>query len=168
MRRSLFLILIAIASTSAHAQIVRQRYGVTQPSAWVSGSAGLQQGWTVNTKDGQWVFGDATQYGASLEKALSNGMSIGVRGVTATVPVRVTQAAVAGDGDATVSQLFGTFHGASGGAFHTVFELSAGATLYSNFTKGAAIQGGSAEPATISLLGLTGMGLLARRRRSAK
>lgn len=135
MRRLLFALLPLVAASNAGAQIIRQRFGLREPSTWISGGVGTQDAWSVTDgKSGaHWQFGNSTQYAASLEKAISTGASIGIRGTTATVPL--TYAGVAGttDADANVSQLFGVLHVASPGQFHTVFELSAGATVYSNF-----------------------------------
>ncbi len=133
--------LVFLASHGAEAQIIQSRFQVGQPTAFLSLGAGLQQGWAVN--DGAtntlWQFSDATQYVASLEKALSGGASVGLRGTYAKVPM-VYRSLVGGDvlvpqdADADVSQLFGTLHVANGRGFHSVLELSAGATMYSKFT----------------------------------
>jgi hypothetical protein len=62
-----------------------------------------------------------------------------VRGTTARVPLRYTSV-TGGDGvfgvdaDGNVSQLLGSLHVTSGSQFHTVLELSAGATVYHNFS----------------------------------
>jgi hypothetical protein len=134
-RRLLLVLPLLLASTHAGAQIIRARYGLQAPSVWVSGGAALQQAFSVTdgTTGTQWRFGSATTYGGSLEKALASGMTIGVRGSTALVPLNYAGAAVTFDADARVSQLFGTLRLASGQGFHTVLELSAGATNYSDF-----------------------------------
>lgn len=108
-----------------------------EPSAWVSLGAASLSGFTVTdgSTNSVWQFGNSTQYTASLEKALSGGATLGIQGTTAHVPlaysnigsIAVTQA------DANVSQLFATLHVSSGRAFHSVLELSAGATMYSGF-----------------------------------
>jgi hypothetical protein len=134
-------LLILCASAAAEAQIIRPRFQLSQPTAFLSLGVGLQQGWAVNdgATNSVWQFGDATQYVASLEKALSGGASIGLRGSYAKVPLLYRSltgggALVDEDADAGVSQLFGTLHVANGRGFHSVLELSAGATMYSNFT----------------------------------
>lgn len=140
MRRLPFVLLaLLLVQADAGAQIIRQRYQLNGPSAWVSVGAGIQQGFTVTdgTTNRLWEFSDATEYSASLEKTLSGGASIGLRGGTAKVPLRYS--AVGGsslmstDADANVSHLFGTLHVANGREFHSVLELSVGATVYSNF-----------------------------------
>ena len=135
MRRLLFVLLIPMASTSAGAQIGRSRYPLGAPTAFVSLGAALQQGWSVTdgSTGSRWEFGSATPFEASLEKAVSGGISFGVRGSTGKVPLRYVVPAMTTEADATVSQLFGTLHVSNGSQFHSVLELSAGATLYSDF-----------------------------------
>jgi hypothetical protein len=124
-----------LASHHAGAQIIRPRFGLQAPTVWVSAGAALQQAFSVTdgTTGTQWQFGSATMYEASLEKALASGMTIGVRGSTALVPLNYAGPAVTFDADARVSQMFGTLRLTSGQGFHTVLELSAGATYYSEF-----------------------------------
>jgi hypothetical protein len=134
-------LLLLLASRSAEAQIIRPRFQLSQPTAFISLGVGLQQGWSVNdgASNSLWQFGDATQYVASIEKSASGGVSLGLRGSYSRVPL-VYRSLVGGDvlveedADADVSQLFGTLHVASGRGFHSVLELSAGATMYSKFT----------------------------------
>jgi len=134
-RRLLLVLLTLVASSDAGAQIIRPRYQLQAPAAWVSLGAALQQSWSVvdGATGSRWEFGNATTYDASLEKTLSGGATFGVRGSTAMVPLRYVGPLVTTEADANVSQLFGTLHVAGGNGFHTVLELSAGATLYSNF-----------------------------------
>lgn len=120
-----------------------------EPTTFVSFGVGLMQPWTVHDGSTQstWDFSDATQFGVALERNYGAGASLGVRGSTARVPLRYTSsvggnAPLATDADARVSQVMGTLHLASGGQFHTVLELSAGATIYQDFSArdgGAAI-----------------------------
>ena len=135
MRRLLLVLLMFLASSGAGAQIIRPRYQLQAPAAWISLGAALQQSWSVSdgATGSRWEFGNATTYQASLERALSGGATIGVRGSTGNVPLRYVVPAVTTEADANVSQLFGTLHVANGREFHTVLELSAGATMYSNF-----------------------------------
>ncbi len=141
MRRYLFaLASLVLAAAPTPAQIIRSRVRTIEPPAWVSFGAGLVQSFTVvdGSTSSRWEFGNSTQYGASLERTISGGTTFGLRGSTSKVPLHYRQV-IGGDGivetdaDANVSQLFGTLHVASGAGFHTVLELSAGATLYSNF-----------------------------------
>ena len=134
--RKYVLVIVALAwPAGADAQIIRQRFPPGQPSAWVSVGAALQSSWSV--RDGStgstWDFGSSTQYAASIEKSLSNGATVGIRGTTAMVPLVYTSGSLQTEADANVSQAFASLHIASGREFHSVLELSAGATLYSNF-----------------------------------
>lgn len=140
MRPLLLALVPLLVAAESGAQIIRRSsLGEAPPAAWASGGAGLVQGWTV--RDGsttsQWDFGDATMYQASLEKNFS-GLSAGLRGTTALVPLRysgstTTGAPVTTDADANVSQLLAVVHVAGARGFHSVLELDAGATMYSNF-----------------------------------
>ena len=141
MRRLLLLALVIALPASAGAQIIR-RGGMPfqEPSTFVSFGVGLLQPFDVadGTTGSAWNFSDATQFAVSLEKNFGAGASLGVRGTTARVPLRYSSIVGGGasyvtDADANVSQLLGTVHISPGGQFHTVLELSAGATLYYNF-----------------------------------
>ena len=143
MRRLSLALFMLLVSATAGAQIGRSRYQISAPSVWVSAGAKLQQsfGVTDGSTKSQWNFGSATTYGGALEKALGNGMTLGVSGATGLVPLRYDGAGASYDADARVSQLFGTFRVSSGQGFHTVLELSAGATIYSDFrTRTASVQ----------------------------
>ena len=129
-----------LATAGADAQIIRPRYELGQPTGSLSLGAAIQQGWTVNdgSTHSRWQFGDATQWVASLEKVLSGGASIGLLGTYSNVALQYTPLASSGvttqtDANANVSQLFATLHVANGTGFHSVLELSAGATMYSQF-----------------------------------
>jgi hypothetical protein len=126
-RRLILAVLPLFLAAEAGAQIMRRpTYGRRQPSTWVSAGASLLQPWTVldGTTSAEWRFGNATQYAASLEKQLSGGATLGLRGTHARVPLTYRGTAQGVDADANVSQLFTTVHVASGDGFHTVFELT--------------------------------------------
>ena len=141
MRRLLLatFVLAALCAPRADAQIIRGgRFGARDPQVWVSGGAGLQQGFDVvdGSTGARWEFSDATQYGAAIEKTITGGTSFGVRATTARVPLRYLPTQVGGgsiEADANVSQAFAVLHVASGRGLHSVLELGAGATIYSNF-----------------------------------
>jgi hypothetical protein len=135
-RSLLLLAFVSFISVPVGAQIIRGGgMRPQEPAAWASFSSALTQQWSVRdgATDSQWDFGDATQYGVSLEKSLSGGASVGVRGTTARVPLRYSDASIQTDADGNVSQLFATLHIASGREFHSILELNLGATMYSNF-----------------------------------
>ena len=143
MRRLLLTLSLPLALPQASAQIIHPRYQLSAPTAWVSFGAALQQAWTVSdgTTGSQWQFGSATTYGASIEKATASGIAVGLRGSTGMIPLTYAGPVNSSDADARVSQLFGTVRLANGQGFHTVLELSAGATLYSEFrTRGTSLK----------------------------
>jgi hypothetical protein len=135
----LLLALITLPARRAEGQIIRGgRFGVRDPQIWVSGGAGLQQGYDVvdGSTGVRWEFSDATQYGAAIEKTITGGTSFGVRATTARVPLRYVPTLLgvgAREADANVSQAFAVLHVASGRGLHSVLELGAGATIYSSF-----------------------------------
>ena len=135
MRRIAFVLFMLLGAAGAQAQIVRPRFQAGAPSAWVSGSYALQNAFSVRdgTTGSSWDFGSANVMGASLEKAFMNGVTAGVRGSTGLVPLRYTGASAGYDADARVSQLLGVVRIAPGQSFHTVLELSAGVTYFSDF-----------------------------------
>lgn len=135
MRRSLFALLPFLLAADAGAQIVRPGMRFGEPSGWVSFGAALTSTFDVHdgTTNSIWEFGEATQYAVSVEKPLSgSGVTLGVRGTHARVPL-FYRGAVGTDADANVSQVMAVLHVASGQGFHSVLELSAGATIFSNF-----------------------------------
>jgi hypothetical protein len=141
-RRPFLALIPLFVAADASAQIIRpgMRYG--EPAASVTFGAALQNAFDVHdgTTNSVWQFSDATQYAASIEKTLSGGTTFGVRGTHARVPLRYSGATVT-DADANVSQLFGVLHVASGREFHSVLELSIGATIFSNFRSRTTGQG---------------------------
>jgi hypothetical protein len=135
-RRSLLALLPLVIAADAGAQIIRPGMRFGEPSAWVSFGAALTNTFDVHdgTTNTLWQFGDATQYAVSLEKPISgSGVTLGLRGTHARVPLRYSSGALATDADANVSQAMVVLHVASGQGFHSVLELSAGATIFSNF-----------------------------------
>ncbi|HET7186733.1 MAG TPA: hypothetical protein VFI52_01200 [Gemmatimonadaceae bacterium] len=135
MRRLLFAFVPLFVATQADAQIIRPGMRFGEPSGWVSFGAALVN--TFDVRDGTtnsiWQFGDATQYAVSLEKPISgSGVTLGVRGTHMRAPLFYS-GSEATDADANVSQVMAVLHVASGREFHSVLELSAGATIFSNF-----------------------------------
>jgi len=139
-RRFAPVFLALVIALPSGAQVIRRgSLGQAPPAVWVSGGAGMTQGWTVTdgTTGSLWEFGSATQYAASIEKNYS-GATLGIRGTTSLVPLRYTGPAAGGvatstDADANVSQLFATVHASGGRGFHSVLELNVGATRYASF-----------------------------------
>ena len=135
MRRLSLLLLTIVVSPSAHAQIVRSRFPVQEPPAWVSGGVSFQQGWTVidGTTGSTWTFGNAIPWQGSIERSINGGTTLGLRATTGKIPLTYQGPLGTTQADADVSQLFGTFRVSSGREFHTVLEVSAGTTVYSSF-----------------------------------
>jgi hypothetical protein len=138
---ALLLALISLSARRADGQIIRGgRFNVRDPQFWVSGGAGWQQGWTVidGTTGTRWDLSDATAYGASIERTIAGGTTVSLRGSTAKVPISYAHTVLfdingPAQADATVSQAFLGIHVASGRGLHSVLELGAGTTIYSNF-----------------------------------
>ena len=151
MRRPFIALILALAALPVHAggaQIIRGggRFTVKDPQLWVSGGIGWQQGWSVfdGATGTQWDFSDAVAYGASVERTLTGGTTLALRGTTARVPVAYvpTRGSITAlQADANVSQAYVGIHVANGRGFHSVLELGAGATIYSGFK-----QRGSSQP----------------------
>ena len=149
MRRLSLLLVAMVVSSSADAQIIRSRFPVNEPLAWVSLGASFQQAWLVRdgTTGSTWNFGNAIPWQASLERSINGGTTIGIRGSTGMIPLTYEGPVGTSQADGNVSQLFGTFRVSSGREFHTILEVSAGTTLYSNFReRGTGAKLGPASP----------------------
>lgn len=135
MRRIAFALFALLAAAEAHAQIVRPRFQVSQPSMWVSASGALQNAFSVQdgATNSVWQFGSGYPLGVAVEKALTGGVTAGVRGSTGRIPLTYTSGQGSYTADARVSQVMGTVRLSSGSSFHSVFELSAGVTHFSEF-----------------------------------
>ena len=146
MRRSTIAVLLALAVLPVQdggAQIIRAgTFSLKDPQLWLSGGAGWQQGWTVidGTTGTRWRLSDAVAYGASIEKTITGGTSVGIRATTARVPLDYQPQQISGSAlqaDARVSQAFAGVRVSSGRGIHSVLELGAGATFYSGFKERA-------------------------------
>lgn len=137
MRRALVtLLLVASAFAQSGAQVIRRGSYSPPPTTWVSGGVGYLYGWSLTdgTTGSTWDFGDATQFTASVDRQFIPGATIGLRGMTARVPLRYTSASGTGsDADASVSQLMATVNAAGNQSVHSVLSLDAGATMFSDF-----------------------------------
>jgi hypothetical protein len=132
------------APVPLEAQVARQPVRSLDPSAWVSGSIGLFQHATVRdgTTGSNWVFGDAVQYRASLERNIGSGLGLGVSGAFSRAPLTYQGAGctlgTTCDADANITQIFASFH-AGGGRYglHQVIQLQLGGTVFHNFRERA-------------------------------
>jgi hypothetical protein len=151
------LTLIALASPALlGAQILKPpRGGSPGPTLWLSAGVGWfrLQDMRDGTTDSFWRFGDAAQYRATVEMAVSGGWTLGIAGSWARVPL--TYLAFGGstvcgtgsasgicDADADVQSVYGMFGSPSRPGFHQVMQFMIGATRFDNFrarSSGAAL-----------------------------
>jgi hypothetical protein len=130
--------LVALPLGDVDAQIIRPGGPrLRDPQNWASAGVGLQQGWTVTdgTTASRWDIGDSETFFASVDHTVAGGVTVGLRGSTASTSLRYvgTGSGVVADADARVSQALAVLHVASGRGLHSVIELAAGATFYSGF-----------------------------------
>lgn len=123
---------------SADAQIRRQRPVQGPPANWVSVGLGAFSANSVSDGESQttWNFGNATspQYRASLEKAFSNGISVGLAGTYVKAPLsHMTFTGITRDAEVNVYSLGLNFEAGSGSGFHQVYGGSIGMTRYDGF-----------------------------------
>ena len=147
----LLTFLVALPLGEAHAQIIHgPGPRLREPQNWASAGVGLQQGWTVTdgTSDSRWDLGDSQTYFLGVERAVTGGVTVGVRASTASTSLRYLfrGTGIATDADARVSQALGVVHITSGRPLHSVIELGAGATFYSGFKQRGT--GAQLEPRT--------------------
>ncbi|MCR4338877.1 MAG: hypothetical protein NUW01_03205 [Gemmatimonadaceae bacterium] len=155
MNRVIALGLVAVVGLagSADAQIRRQQPAPGPPANWISVGIGAFSANSVSDGDSYttWDFGNATspQYRASLEKAFSNGISVGLAGTYVKAPIRyssfnpntpdlgpgATCFPEACDADVNVYSLGINFEAGSGTGFHQVYGGSIGVTRYDNFER---------------------------------
>lgn len=140
MNRVIALGLVALVGLagSADAQIRRQQAVQGPPANWISVGIGAFSANSVSDGDSQttWDFGSATspQYRASLEKAFSNGISVGLAGTYVKAPLRhVTFSGVARDAEVNVYSLGLNFEAGGASGLHQVYGGSIGMTRYDGF-----------------------------------
>jgi len=141
--RRLAVMLLLVASAS-EAQIIRPSVRSVGPTAWLGLSAGLVQSAIVNdgTTNSRWDFGSATSIRASYEKVYQPGVTFGIAGGYASMPMLYTGGASTAastacpggcDARANVFQALALVHTGDRIGFHQVIELTGGVTAYSNF-----------------------------------
>lgn len=152
MNRVIALVLVALVgfASSANAQIRRQQAPQGPPANWLSVGVGAFS--ANNVSDGEsmstWNFGNATslQYRASLERAMSNGISVGLAGTYVKAPIRygnfgtgpggtAPACFTSCDAEVDVISLGINFEAGGGMGFHQVYGASAGMTRYANFIR---------------------------------
>lgn len=132
---ALLTVLVALPVHEAAAQIIRGgRLGLSDPQTWISGTFGWQEGWTVfdGRSGSRWELGDTQQYGGSIERAVTSGITVGLRGNTSQPSVRYVGTSTTTEADMRVSQALGVVHVTTGRQLRSVFELGLGATIYSD------------------------------------
>lgn len=172
MRRGmLFAIsLLGLASTARAQYPVRIQH--VQPKNWSQLSVGLLSLASVHdgSTNSTWDFGDgSTIYRATLEQTLQAGSALGVAVSYAPVTLRYTSsnpltpdACADCDATAKIYQALAFFHNGAGPGFHSVIELTLGATIYSNFretSSGARLGRGSDSDLSFSFAYGFGYGL---------
>jgi hypothetical protein len=142
-RRFAFAALIAAAAAPVGAQIGRGRQAgySTGPDYWVGLSYGYMDGLTLNDghSNSTWEFRYASQLRATLEKTISNGISLGASAGFSNPQLSYVGRNVGdpcGPGcqaDAQVTQYMAFVRSGGGPGFHGLFNLEAGATQFSKF-----------------------------------
>ena len=147
-----FIVAIALLAPAADAQVLPVPRRSSAPVMWGSLSAGMFQ---VNNDivDGRtqsvWRFGTALQYRGSVEMDVGNYGAVGLVAGLADAPLRygtaVPTTACPGvcDAHAKIWTLMAGFHMGGGVGFHQIIDLSAGTTIYRDFT---ADDGGALPP----------------------
>lgn len=139
MRRIVIIAFLIFAAAPAGAQIMNVPKGslATDPAFVVSTAVGLQA--IQSVFDGRtqtiWNFSQAAEFGASLERSLGRGVSFGVGGSYAKVPLRYIDAATNNSSDAHVDVVTAgaTFTAGGGVGFHQLVMISAGVIALQNF-----------------------------------
>ena len=146
MRRAIVaLTALALAAPLANAQILQVPRRGSDPVVWGSLSAGFLQ-FSNDIVDGRtgsvWRFGSALQYRGSAELDVGNSGAVGMAVGYSNAPLTYFQVAEGGSSDcvgrcdahAQIWTVMGTFHMGGGAGFHQVIDLSAGTTIYRDFT----------------------------------
>lgn len=133
------MLALGAVGSEAGAQIRRQA-SQSPPANWVSLGVGAFSANNVSDGDSRttWDFGSATtpQYRASLEKAFSNGMAVGLAGTYVKAPIRhSTFGGVRQDAEVNVYSLGLNFELGGRQGFHQVYGGSVGMTRYDNFKR---------------------------------
>ena len=134
--------LAAGQTQSAGAQLRRRPVATTQPN-WFGGGVSVFQSYSVvdGLTNATWRFDSGLGYTASFEHPTQNGIMLGFEGTYAT-PMLVYTGGTASDAvncaggcnaKGTVTQIMGLVHSVNGYAFHPVYQLTVGATGFSNF-----------------------------------
>jgi opacity protein-like surface antigen len=138
-RPAVVALCILVVSSGASAQ--RSRGQSSDPNYWLSVGEAQQSSWSVTDGAGKarWDFASTKTITANLDKTLTKGVTIGLQGTRATLPMAYVGADSSTIPAVThVSQVLGMLHivhPTSLAALHSILELGAGSTLYSNFIR---------------------------------
>ncbi len=152
MIRVIALVLVALVAgaDTADAQIRRQQAAQGPPANWISIGVGAFSANGVSDGESQstWDFYNATslQYRASLEKAFSSGIALGLVGTYVKAPIRYSNfgsgpggtapaCRTPCDAEVNVYSLGISFESGGGEGFHQVYAANAGMTRYSDFRR---------------------------------
>jgi hypothetical protein len=134
---------LAAQTCLAGAQILRRPAARTAPPNWIGGGVAIEQAFTLRDgiTDSQWAFDGALGYTASFEHPTQSGIMVGLQGTYATPTMRYTSFGSSGGvncpssctATSTVMQLMGLAHSANSYSLHGVYQLTVGATGFSNF-----------------------------------
>jgi hypothetical protein len=145
-RRSLCSMLVCVfAAPTLGAQIGRQRpTAPSDPGYWVGLSIGYVEGITTtdDATGATWRFGYTSQLRATVEKTLSQGVTLGVAAGYASAPLTYSSAQFGGAcpssclANADITQYLAFVRGGSGRigtGFHGSFAVEGGVTQFSKF-----------------------------------
>lgn len=135
--------LLALAPFAARplaAQVVPIPSASSGSPVWVSVSGALYdlQSFAGGDDGAEWDWGSGVQGRVTVERALRRDLAVGIAGTFSRLPLTAWGGSCNGcQGDATVWTAMGTLRLGGGGGigFHSVFEASAGAAGFTNFTR---------------------------------
>ena len=136
------IVAIALAAPLADAQVLPVPRRSTAPVAWGSLSAGFLQFNDVivdGRTESVWDFGSTLQYRGTLEMDVGNSGAVGLVLGLADAPLTYygaqTLECVNGcDAHAKIWTIMAGFHMGGGTGFHQIIDLSAGTTIFRDFT----------------------------------
>jgi hypothetical protein len=138
--------LAAHASVSGAQILGGRRPAATAPPNWLGGGVAILQAFTLQdgTTGSEWRFDSGLGYTASFEHPTQSGIMVGLEGSYARPRMIYTQttttpgfgsACIGGcDATGTITQIQALVHSGNGYSFHPVYQLTVGATGFSNFT----------------------------------
>lgn len=141
MKRSIFGLLLLAGALPLHAQLGRRPVRSSEPGYWVGLSYGYVEGLALTDRDtrGDWQFSYASQLRATLEKTVQPGVTVGAAAgfANANLSYRddglATSCAVSCRASADVTQYLAFIRRSGGPGFHSLVDLEAGVTRFSNF-----------------------------------